>query len=1010
LFSAIVASFIIEIYKILPGQSAAADASPSTAVRINIVLFLSFFLSMMSAVGCALIQQWCDDYKKFAYPRAAPHTRGRVRTYLFRGLKVFQMRRFMYGIHVLLHISVFLFFWALSDFFYTVNHEFGSVTRYALVGSLAVYMLFSVSPLIFSNSPYNTPMTPPLRAAGIILRIIIRSPLWFPLWFRRKPFDLTGLQYYKGIHFDRAHLNAIKAGRNAQNLEPYAMNWLFTDNDFSDSDMDKFLEGLPGYVSSSHTEKGQLDEYLTAEYIQSRIKQHFMTCATSVELSDEASIARVSSCVKALVLIFQYSRKQKGGSSDPGKLKKEIQSQRMYIQGLIGVFQTLCGMDDHTTALRASCISALAVQGILSQLVPPDTRTTDSSLFPESLIPIYNYLFLSGKAVDVPQLGDHPTPSAVEMWTSLLHDGPLANLTKLAQAIRDRDHVPPSIFSFCWKTLDKLLTQLWTIHSDEPTRAQRDFDTLHEDTRTYVHGEAMGFPMMPLLEVLNTVARGRRLLMVFSGRPKYYSRANVVFGKEYLRNGELLEAFARCLPDFITNNSPNVCTEVMEQIVNRDNLWTSLQVNLWNTQRFDSPIPDKHRIFEDCCTVLDLSFSILEDSQNVDWRAPEFGSLSNHFESFITHCFQGAFMGRATSFRVGIIKARFCRALLAQFRDDIDREGTVSFRSQWDVASLARLIGILGFQDKEDAEFWNSYINGGHIGANFTAKALEMVDMAAKDGPLLIFCQLGHLAVTAVPLNQSGLKPKDMEKVLKLQMTVIHNKRLPLKLASDVVWEALGHLQEQVNELCVKNTGKDRKLLERLLRMIDKVIHLRSSGSMDSGQSEPAEKRRSFGSDSTAVSGGSSSDKQTCEGEDGLGCARFLLIPRATTDWRPNSGSDSLSSFHSAVQVTPGMGIVHRSFGTFLSTIPPPVIPGPHFQYMSTSQRRIYPPTRRTVAVSSATMPTIATRGRVGALFASRRDAPTILQGQSTSSHRSSDHSDEGRLGTHCTSPTIEEN
>jgi hypothetical protein len=125
LFSAIVASFIIEIYKtLLPsnGQNT-ADGPPSNAVRINIVLFISFFLSMMSAVGCALIQQWCDDYKKFAYPRAAPHTRGRVRTYLFRGLKVFQMRRFMYGIHVLLHISVFLFFWALSDFFYTVNHE-----------------------------------------------------------------------------------------------------------------------------------------------------------------------------------------------------------------------------------------------------------------------------------------------------------------------------------------------------------------------------------------------------------------------------------------------------------------------------------------------------------------------------------------------------------------------------------------------------------------------------------------------------------------------------------------------------------------------------------------------------------------------------------------------------------------------------------------------------------------------------------------------------------------------
>jgi hypothetical protein len=155
------------------------------------------------------------------------------------------------------------------------------------------------------------------------------------------------------------------------------MKWLFTDNDFSDCNMDKFLEALPGYMSSNHTEKGQLDEYLTAEHIKSRIKLHFITCATSMKLSDQASITRVSSCVKVLVLIFQYSRRRKGDFSEPGKLKKEIHLQRMYIQGLIGVFQTLCGMDDHTTALRASCINALAAQGLLSQLVPHDKLALD---------------------------------------------------------------------------------------------------------------------------------------------------------------------------------------------------------------------------------------------------------------------------------------------------------------------------------------------------------------------------------------------------------------------------------------------------------------------------------------------------------------------------------------------------------------------------------------------------------------------------------------------------------
>jgi hypothetical protein len=850
----------------------------------------------MSAVACALIQQWCYEYKKFAYPRAAPHERGRVRTYLFQGLDEFHIIRFMYGTHVLLHTSVFLFFWAISDFFYTVDHHFGTVTRYILVASVIVYVILSISPLIFGNSPYNTPMTPLFRAAYIVARIITRFPSGCLRRIRGQPFKLIGLEYYKGIRFDKVLFFSIEAEKRAEKIEPYAMEWLFTKNDFSDNDMDKFLEALPGYMYSTHTKKDQLDEYLTTDHILRRIKEHYITCVTAVELSDEASIARVSACVTALKLIFQYSRKCKEKSSIPGKLEEELQSQREYDQELMDDFQALCDIDDPTIALRASCIRGLAVQSLLSQLVPPVSGGTESPKFPLSLIPFYEFCFPNDSTKTIQQLADGHTPSAIEitrMWNNFLHDGPLANLIALAQAIRKREHAAPSTLSFCWKVLDILLMQLATIRSEEPTPAQGYFDDLHGNIRAYVHAGEWGFRIAPLLKVLDVVARGRRLLMVFSGHPKYHGRADVVFGKEYLRNGDFLEAFAHCLPGFIANHSPEVCRDLMEKVVRHDELWTSLQVNLWNTQRSERPTPDKLRIFEDCCTVLDLAFSVLENSREVDWRAPEFGSLSQHFESFITHCFQGtSFMGRATSFRVGIFKARFCKALLIQFKDDIDREGTVSFRSQWDVASLARLICTLGLRDEQNAEFWHSYINGGHIGPEFTAKALEMINVTERDGPLLIFCQLGHLAATAVPLGQSGLELKDIEKVWELQKKVIEDKRLPLNRASYLVWEALGQHREQVNDLCHKNTGADREILHRLLRMIDDVLDLRFSGSEGFSRSEPAEEqdpktsaavnsasyswgsrgisnRSSSASKSIAVAIGPSSGTQSGEGEFG---------------------------------------------------------------------------------------------------------------------------------------------
>jgi hypothetical protein len=856
---------------------------------------------------------------------------------------------------------------------------------------------------------------------------------------------MTGLQYYHGIHIDVSRLYSMEAEKRAEKLEHYSMKWLFMEDDFSSDDMDKFLEGLPGYMSSSHTKKGRLDYYLITDTILSRIMEHFITCATSVELSDEARIARVFSCIKALQLIFKYSRECKKYSSVPGELEKVLRLQRTYNQGLMDHFNTLCGTEDQMIALYASCIRALAIQGFLSQL-GQDSRKTDKSQFPESLIPFYRFLFPHNNTDTI--WHGHTPSRPEEMWNSLLSDGPLTNLTTFSRAVHYGDRAPPSSLSFSWKVLDILLTQLETIHSKVHTPVQHRFDKLHQDIHTYVRHEDHGFRLRPLLDILDTVARGQRLLMLLSDHPKCHNRPDVVFGKEYLRNSDLLEAFAHCLPGFISKNPPEVSRDFMEKVVRYDDLWVSLQVNLWNTQRSDGLILEKHRVFEDCCTVIDLAFSVLEDSRKVDWRAPEFGSLTQHWESFIAHCFQVVFMGRATSFRVGVIKARFCKALLSQFSNDIERDGTVLFRSWWDVASLARLICTLGLRDKENPEFWNSYVNGGHIGTVFTTKALEMIDITARDGPLLIFCLLGHLAVSAVPLDRSGLEFEDIEKVRELQVKVIDKERLLLNCPSDKVWGDVGQLRKQVCDLLGKNAGKDRevKFLQDLLQLIDDVWNLRSSGSEGPSQIEPSEEQarkisvgvnsrsslgesrgisdqRSFASEPTAVSGGlggPSSGTQISEGKIGFGRASSSLIPGASIDLQPEypadkaldreretyvraesplsdeSGSRSLPSPRATVLDTPGVGIMDRSTITSSSAI--------HFPYLGDARQRRF--ARRTDPGYSGTRPSLVTQASTSVLSTSRRDSPTILPNPAIgSSYEPFDLSDEGQSSAEPYSP-----
>ena len=457
-------------------------------------------------------------------------------------------------------------------------------------------------------------------------------------------------------------------------------------------------------------------------------------------------------------------------------------------------------------ALRASCVRGLAFQGLVSHLTTPEQP------FPDHLNPLYSFICEEDNRESTRQPGNgalsasthnsQPSDKSKEKWDRPLHDGPLVNLTLLAQAILLHEHIHPESLSLCWKALETLLMELSIARMKVLDLTLALFNRVLKQAREHVQVDHRGFRVTPLVETLDTVSRGLHLSMVFLNHPKYYGRADVVFGKDQLRNSDLMEAFAFCLPGYISAISQEKRREFMERMVCDDGLWTSLQVNLWNVTQLEIPIPDKLRIFEACCNVTDAMFDALEGSNKVDWRAPDFGSLAQHFEIFIAKCFHGIFVGRATGFRVGLIKLRFCKAVLTEFHKELlSTQGTVSLRSQWDVASLSRVFFTLGVGNDEDMEYWKSFTDGGQIGADyaeFMIKAQDMLDRAIRDGPLLNFYKLGHLVVTAVPFAGSGLEPVDIKKVQALQETLLRDEHLPLKCASAEVWKKLSRLRREV--------------------------------------------------------------------------------------------------------------------------------------------------------------------------------------------------------------------
>ncbi|KAI0035966.1 hypothetical protein K488DRAFT_42102, partial [Vararia minispora EC-137] len=176
LFAAVVAGFIIESYKnlsrnpndlmiaalanissqlastekdsdrlpfIVPSpNSFSPDAS---ALRVNICWTCSLCLSIICALGATLVQQWSRSYVQATQDlHSSACDRGRVRAFLFGGVRRFYMLEIAQTIPLILHASVFLFFSGLVDFFRPINLGVSRVLLVLVACSGAIYLLLTI--------------------------------------------------------------------------------------------------------------------------------------------------------------------------------------------------------------------------------------------------------------------------------------------------------------------------------------------------------------------------------------------------------------------------------------------------------------------------------------------------------------------------------------------------------------------------------------------------------------------------------------------------------------------------------------------------------------------------------------------------------------------------------------------------------------------------------------------------------------------------------------------------
>jgi hypothetical protein len=303
LFSATVATFIIESYQNLSPNSSdttnvllgqitqqlvnISNGAPLTslatqtnqpfkptasAVRVNVLWFFSLVLSLTCALSATLMQQWARRYKELAQHHGAPHRRGRIRAYIFDGILRFGMARAVATMPILLHISVFLFFAGLVDFLFPTNTTV-SYSTLALVSAFALaYAILTVSPNLYLNCPYATPLSGVTwRLSQFFMIMGLKVALGIEVIFHTSTWKLRNRlsQHVMQPHVEswkealknkvKVHRQRLSDGlrrsieRNANDsssmVVPSALEWTLTTLD-EDKKIEQFAAGVPGLFDS----------------------------------------------------------------------------------------------------------------------------------------------------------------------------------------------------------------------------------------------------------------------------------------------------------------------------------------------------------------------------------------------------------------------------------------------------------------------------------------------------------------------------------------------------------------------------------------------------------------------------------------------------------------------------------------------------------------------------------------------------------------------------------------
>ncbi|KAH9010777.1 hypothetical protein EDB85DRAFT_1189429 [Lactarius pseudohatsudake] len=531
LFSATVATFIIESYKQLSLDSGVttnalltqisqqlADTSNGTpfagvgaqnslpfkptasAVRVNVMWFLSLVLSLTCALSATLMQQWARRYQELARRRGAPHKRARMRAYIFDGIKGFRMTRAIEAMPMLLHLSVFLFFAGLIEFLIPIN----TTVAYFTLGWIALfalaYVILTILPNLYLNCPYRTPLS------GItwrlsqfsVLRILLAIrgveglfhgsllSLWH--WTHQQVTGTPGPTKWREtlkmqVAMRRKWLSdglrksvELSATDAPSTVDKDALEWTLTALD-EDKEIEDFAERVPGFFDSRAVPDPtsailplMADQSTTDPILGSRLYDLLKTCIPGTSpLTEEKRRSRLWVCLRSLWYCGEAYNRPKNSEPLPSYVRVVFASPEMT--------RRIQAEEDPAARVIGRCFGSLVAKKLSADI---DSRNTRGVRVKEGELACLSAILGTEGHEVMSWLGE---PGAIE----------LANIVSLMLVGADPlvgDKMPSDVLDVFKKTLN-ILSQalLGKIHADLPLPQITQFHEIYSKAPNWLTGE-----------------------------------------------------------------------------------------------------------------------------------------------------------------------------------------------------------------------------------------------------------------------------------------------------------------------------------------------------------------------------------------------------------------------------------------------------------------------------------------------------------------------------------------